>query len=471
MTEPRELPHNFEVEQALLGAILMSNSAYHRVSEFLRPEHFADPLLGRLYGALAVLIERGQTVNALVLKTYAEQDEGLKAVGGAKYLAQLASASVNAFDAAGLGGVVRDLAVRRQLITVATSALAAAYAPEPEDTAAGQIERLERDLYQLAETRTERDFWSFTDLLANTIQSAVAAHSRTGKLTGISTGLAALDELLGGLHKSDLVILAGRPSMGKTALVTNIAFAAARAHRQEPGPDGKPCTVDGASVGFFSLEMSAQQLTTRILAEQAGVPSDHIRRGKLSGSEMERLLSVAPDLERLPLHVDDTPARTISGLRARARRLKRQRGLDLIVVDYLQLLEASNRKDGRVQEVSEITRGLKTLAKELDVPVLALSQLSRKVEDRTDKRPQLSDLRDSGSIEQDADVVMFVYREEYYLERGSDADRARLGSVKGLAEVHIAKQRHGPTGTAYLRFDGPTTRFSDDPNEAERRAA
>jgi replicative DNA helicase len=471
MTETRELPHNFEAEQALLGAIMMNNAAYQRVAEFLQPDHFADPLHGKLFGAIAKLIDRGQAVNALALKTYAESDADLKAAGGAAYLASMVAASVHVLDARAMGHVIRDLAVRRRLIAVANETLVAAYAPEPHLTAADQIEGIERELYDLAGGATSTGgFWQFNQLLSRTVAKAEAAHARDGKLTGVATGLAALDRLLGGLHKSDLIVLAGRPSMGKTALATNIAFAAARTHRGEPGEDGHLRTVNGASVGFFSLEMSGEQLVTRILAEQAGVSSERVRRGQLNGAEMDRLLDVSKSLAGLPLHVDEAPALSISGLRARARRLKRQRGLDLIVVDYLQLCESA-RKDGRVQEVSEITRGLKTLAKELDVPVLALSQLSRKVEDRTDKRPQLSDLRDSGSIEQDADVVMFVYREEYYLERGTDADRARLASVTGLAEVHIAKQRHGPTGIAHLRFDGPTTRFSDDPNEAERQAA
>jgi replicative DNA helicase len=471
MTEPRELPHNVEAEQALLGAILLGNAAYQRVAEFLRPEHFADPLHGKLFADVAKLIDRGQAVNALSLKTYAESDVDLKAVGGPAYLAGMMAASVHVLDAAATGQAIRDLAIRRKLIAVANDALATAYTPEPHLTAADQIEGLERELYSLAGGATSAGgFWQFNQLLTRTVATAESAHARDGKLTGVATGLTALDRLLGGLHKSDLIVLASRPSMGKTALATNIGFNAAKAHRAERGEDGQLRTVSGAHVGFFSLEMSGEQLVTRILAEQAGVPSERVRRGQLNNAEMDRLFDVAKSLEGLPLHVDEAPATSISGLRARARRLKRQRGLDLIVVDYLQLCESS-RKDGRVQEVSEITRGLKTLAKELDVPVLALSQLSRKVEDRTDKRPQLSDLRDSGSIEQDADVVMFVYREEYYLERGSAADRARLAAVAGLAEVHIAKQRHGPTGIAYLRFDGPTTRFSDDPNEAERQAA
>jgi replicative DNA helicase len=456
----RDLPHNFEAEQALLGSILVNNATYQQVSEFLKPEHFADPLHGRLFGSIATLLERGQVVNPITLKTYVEQDEDLRKAGGTKYLTEMVGTSVHVLDAAQMGQLVRDLAVRRRLIEVANGALSAAYGADPADTAAAQIERVERDLYQLAESGSDGGFWDFTNLLTETVKSAESAHSRTDSLTGISTGLTDLDRLLGGLHASDLIILAARPGVGKTALATNIAFQAAKAHRLEE-QDGQRKTVDGASVGFFSLEMAAKQIVTRILAEQAGVPSERVRRGELSGPEMDRLIIVSAQMQGLPLHIDDTPALTIGALRTRARRLKRQRGLDLIVVDYLQLVEASHRKDGRVQEVSEISRGLKTLAKELDVPVLALSQLSRAVEQRQDKRPQLSDLRDSGTIEQDADVVMFVYREEYYLQQGSPAERAKLGDVAGQAEVIIGKQRHGPTGTINLEFDGPTTRFSD----------
>jgi replicative DNA helicase len=460
----REPPHNFEAEQAVLGSILVNNASYSGVAEFLKPEHFADPLHGHLYQALVALLERGQMVNAITLKTYAEQNEDLKKIGGPKYLASLMAASVHALDVVTMGRLVQDLAVRRQLIEVANGALSAAHGQDPADTAAAQIERIERDLYQLAETGVDNGFRDFNAVLTDALKTAEAAHHRSGQLSGVPTGLTELDELLGGLHQSDLIILASRPAMGKTALATNIGFNAAKAYRAGD-QDGRRHTVDGASVCFFSLEMSAKQLVTRILAEQAGVPSERVRRGQLTGPQMDRLITVTGGLEGLPLHIDDTPALTISALRTRARRLKRQKGLDLIVVDYLQLVDASNRKDGRVQEVSEITRGLKTLAKELDVPVLALSQLSRKVEDRADKRPQLSDLRDSGSIEQDADVVMFIYREEYYLQQGSPADRARLGDVAGQTEVHIAKQRHGPTGTVNLQFDGPTTRFSDAPSE------
>jgi replicative DNA helicase len=471
MTESRELPHNFEAEQALLGAILMNNAAFHHCSEIVESSHFSDPLHGRLFDALARLIERGQIANLLALKAYFGNDADLATAGGPPYLARLIGASVNAYDAAGCARLIRDGSLRRRLIRVANEALTAAYEPSPERSAADDIEALERGLFALASTGHDSGFAPFGRSLAGALKAAEAAHKRDGQWAGLATGLPAIDRLLGGLHPSDLVVLAGRPSMGKTALATNIAFHAARTYRAEQDAEGRPRTVDGAVVGFFSLEMSAEQLANRILAEQAGVPSERIRRGELRPDEFDRVLAVAAQLERTPLHIDDTPALTIAGLRTRARRLKRTHDLGLVVVDYLQLVDAQHRKDGRVQEVSEITRGLKTLAKELDVPVLALSQLSRAVEQRTDKRPQLSDLRDSGTIEQDADVVMFVYRDEYYLERNSGADQAARNAAAGKAELLVAKQRHGPTGIAHLLFDGATTKFSDNPNEGERQAA
>ena len=470
MTDMREMPHNFEAEQALLGSIIVNNAAYQHVAEFLRPEHFADPLHGRLYDSIGRLIDRGQVVNAIALKSFVEQDADLQKAGGTTYLAGLSASSVHALDAADFGHMVQDAAARRRLIALANEALASAYTPTVGDTAANQVERLERGLYDVVADQIEGGFGTFDDALTRTITAAENAHKRSGQLSGVATGLASLDRLLGGLHRSDLIILAGRPSMGKTALATNIAFAAAKAHTTEDDGAGGRRTIDGAKVGFFSLEMSAEQLVTRILAEQAGIPSEHVRRGQLTSVQLDCVISASTALQGLPLYIDPTPALTIGALRARARRLQRQRGLGLIVVDYLQMVDGSSRKDGRVQEVSEITRGLKTLAKELDVPVLALSQLSRAVEQRVDKRPQLSDLRDSGTIEQDADVVMFVYREEYYLERGSDADRARLASVAGQAELLIAKQRHGPTGVVNLRFDGAITKFSDPLDEQQEAA-
>ena len=445
--QTRQPPHNFEAEQALLGSIIANNAAWSQASELLSPQHFADPLHGRLYEALGRLVERGQVVSAFTLKAYAEADEGLKAVGGAGYLAKLMAASVHALDVPATARTVRESAIRRGLISVLSDALPAAYDQAHEAAAAEQIEAVERRLYELADGAMTGGFKPFRSALTEAVKSAEAAHARPGGMTGLGTGLSDLDEQLGGLNRSDLIILAARPSMGKSALATNIAFAAAKA---------------GAAVGIFSLEMSAEQLANRIVAEQAGVASERVRRGQLTSAQFDRVLSVAAELERLPIYMDDTPALSVSALRTRARRQKRTHGLDLVIVDYLQLIDGGKRRqENRVQEVSETSRGLKALAKELDVPVLALSQLSRAVEQRADKRPQLADLRESGSIEQDADVVIFIYREEYYLERGSQEDRARLGEVAGRAELHVAKQRHGPTGLVRVMFDGATTRFSD----------
>jgi replicative DNA helicase len=483
----REPPHNFEAEQALLGAILINNAAYQRVAEFLRPENFADPLHGKIYDSLSRLIERGQVVSAITLKTYFEQDEDMKTAGGAAYLARLAAASVHVIDAGAFGRTVHDLYLRRQLIDLGEGVVNGAFAGDVEETALSQIETAEKKLYDLASSgQTEGGFKPFRVALTEATVAAEAAYHRVGQLTGVASGLFQLDQLLGGLHRSDLIILAGRPSMGKTALATNIAFHAAKAYREEHGTDGRPRTVDGAVVGFFSLEMSSEQLATRILAEQAGVPSEKIRKGELISSDFDKVLSISHELEHLNLFIDDTPALSIAALRTRARRLKRTHGLGVLVVDYLQLLMPSgkSRQENRVQEVSEITRGLKTLAKELDVPVLALSQLSRAVEQREDKRPQLADLRESGSIEQDADVVMFVYREEYYLTRSEptrraeesdqrfnerhDAWKQRCEDTYGKAEVIVAKQRHGPTGVVRLSFEGSITKFDNLPADEDR---
>jgi len=481
----REPPHNFEAEQALLGAILVNNAAYQRVAEFLRPEHFADPLHGKLYDSLSRLIERGQVVSAVTLKTYVEQDEAMKAAGGAVYLARLAAASVHVIDAAAFGRTVHDLYLRRQLIDLGETVVNGAFSGDVDETALHQIETAEKKLYDLATTgQTEGGFKPFRAALTEATVAAEAAYHRVGQLTGVASGLTLLDKLLGGMHRSDLIILAGRPSMGKTALATNIAFNAAKAYREEI-VDGSPKVVDGAVVGFFSLEMSSEQLATRMLAEQAEVSSEKIRKGELISSDFDRVLSISQELEHLNFFIDDTPALSIAALRTRARRLKRTHGLGLLIVDYLQLLSPAgkNRQDNRVQEVSEITRGLKTLAKELDVPVIALSQLSRAVEQREDKRPQLADLRESGSIEQDADVVMFVYREEYYLTRSEptrraeesdqrfnerhDAWKQRCEQTYGKAEVIVAKQRHGPTGIVQLSFEGQFTKFGNLPGYDE----
>jgi replicative DNA helicase len=483
----REPPHNFEAEQALLGAILINNAAYQRVSEFLRAEHFADPLHGKIYDSLSRLIERGQVVSAITLKSYFEQDEDMKGAGGAAYLARLAAASVHVIDAAAFGRTVHDLYLRRQLIDLGEGVVNGAFSGDVETTALDHIETAEKKLYDLASTgQVEGGFKPFRAALTEATVAAEAAYHRVGQLTGVATGLHSLDRLLGGLHRSDLIILAGRPSMGKSSLATNIGFNAAKAYREEHDENGRTKVVDGAVVGFFSLEMSAEQLATRMLSEQAAIPSEKIRKGELISSDFDKVLSVSHELEHLNFFIDDTPALSIAALRTRARRLKRTHGLGLLIIDYLQLLAPAgkSRQENRVQEVSEITRGLKTLAKELDVPVLALSQLSRAVEQREDKRPQLADLRESGSIEQDADVVMFIYRDDYYLMREEpnrrdnetmehfnqryDAWKERGEKAAGKAEVIVAKQRHGPTGIVHLAFEGQYTKFDNLPADEDR---
>jgi len=476
----RTPPHNFEAEQALLGAILMSNRSLERVSEFLRPEHFADPVHGRIYEACMTLTGRNQIATPVTLKTYIGQDEGLKELGGDAYLMNLAGAAASIINAEDYGRLIFDLALRRQLIGVGEDMVNDAFEPDMEVDAVQQIERAEQKLFELATTgQAEGGFKAFKTTVVEAIKQAEAAHQRAGKLSGVTTGLRDLDGKLGGLHRSDLVILAGRPSMGKTALATNIAFNAAKALRYETGPSGEKKAVDGATVAFFSLEMSAEQLAGRILADRASINSHKIRQGELNPEEFSRLVETSQELHSLALYIDDTPALSVSAVRTRCRRLARTQGLGMIVIDYLQLLSATAGKkvENRVQEVSDITRQLKALAKELNVPVLALSQLSRTVEQREDKRPQLSDLRESGSIEQDADVVMFVYREQYYLERAEPGRRPeeaedkfntryadwqkRLEEVTNTAEAIIAKQRHGPVGAVRLFFDGQFTRFGD----------
>ena len=476
----REPPHNFEAEQALLGAILINNAAYQRVAEFLRPEHFADPLHGKLFDSLSRLIERGQVVSAVTLKTYVEQDEDMKAAGGATYLARLAAASVHVIDATAFGQAVHDLYLRRQLIDLGEGVVNGAFGGDVDETALNQIEVAEKKLYDLASSgQTEGGFKPFRVALTEATVAAEAAYRRVGQLTGVASGLFQLDQLLGGLHRSDLIILAGRPSMGKTALATNIAFNAALAYSEIRDAAGQLKVIEGAKVAFFSLEMSSEQLATRILSEQTQISSDRIRRGEVREEDFPKFVEAAQRLSRLPFFIDDTPALSVSALRTRARRLKRQHGLGLIVIDYLQLMRppAGSRSDNRVQEISDITRSLKAIAKELEVPVLALSQLSRAVENREDKRPQLADLRESGSIEQDADVVMFIFREQYYLERAEPKQRPdesddkfnerftrwqdRCTKVYNVAEVNIAKQRHGPIGTVELYFDGAVTKFGD----------
>jgi replicative DNA helicase len=471
---PRIPPHNYEAEMALLGAILANNLVFDKVNEFLRPEHFADALHGRIYEAAGKLIERGQIANVLTLKNLFDQDPALVEHGGAQYLARLAASVVTIINAQDYGHAIHDLFLRRQLIELGEDMVNTAHTHDLDLPAVQQIENL-------AESGdVEGGLKPLTEALTGAVKMAEAAVLREGHVTGVTTGLTDLDKKLGGLQPSDLVVLAARPSMGKTSLATNIAFNAARAYEETRDSVGNLKVVNGAKIAFFSLEMSAEQLATRILAEQTEISSDRIRRGEISrDDDFSRLVAAAQELQRLHLFIDDTPGLTVPALRTRARRLKRRQGLGLIVVDYIQLMRtpAGLRIENRVQEVSEITRGLKAVAKELDVPVLALSQLSRAVEQREDKRPQLADLRESGSIEQDADVVMFIFREQYYHERAEPKQREdesnekfaerharwveRGERIHNVAEVNIAKQRHGPIGTVELFFDGMVTRFGN----------
>ena len=481
----RRLPHNIEAEMALLGAILVNNRAFERIGDFLATEHFALAEHGRIFAACRRLIERGQVADPVTLRGLFEQDESLTQAGGADYLMQLAECAVTVINAGEYGRLIHDHYVRRELIGLGEDVVNRAYASDLDETGPRQIEMAEQKLFDLA-TRgsSEGGFEAFETTLARALEMAEAAHKRDGLLSGVPSGFRDIDNKLGGLHPSDLLILAGRPSMGKTALATNIAFNAAKAYRGAKAVDGRSTAVDGAIVAFFSLEMSREQLAIRILSEQTRIPSDRIRRGMVAADKFADLVMASRELQRLPIFIDDTPAMTISAMRTRARRLARQHGLGLIVIDYLQLIAPApgTKHDNRVQELSEITRGLKALAKELNVPVLALSQLSRAVEQREDKRPQLSDLRESGTIEQDSDVVMFIFREQYYLERGEPSQRAdesdekfmkrhqdwmqRCERAHNLADVMIAKQRHGPIGTVKLFFEGEFTRFGDlDPRD------
>ncbi|HET6376088.1 MAG TPA: replicative DNA helicase [Methylocella sp.] len=467
----RLAPHNIEAEQALLGAILVNNDAFDRVSDFLRAEHFSEEIHRRIFEIASQLIRAGKLASPITLKTFLGEHD-LGGVTVPQYLARLAAEATTIINAEDYGRTIHDLAIRRELIIIGEDLVNAAYDAPVDMSPRAQIEDAERKLYSIAETgRYDGGFQRFSDALTAAVDMAAKAYERDGRLSGIATGLTDLDRYMGGLQPSDLVIVAGRPGMGKTALATNIAFNIARAYDFKLRPDGTAETVNGGVVGFFSLEMSAEQLATRIIAEQAAVPSYKIRRGDISEPEFHRIAEAAREMQSIPFYIDQTGGLSIAQLAARARRLKRQRGLDVLVIDYLQLLGGSKTRnsDNRVQEVTEITTGLKALAKELNVPVLALSQLSRQVESREDKRPQLSDLRESGSIEQDADVVLFVYREEYYLKMRQPREGSEefinwqtdMEKVHGRAEIIIGKQRHGPTGTVELAFDAEVTRFAN----------
>jgi replicative DNA helicase len=466
------LPQNVDAEAALLGALMVDNRLVEDVQLKLKPHHFFEPLHGRIYEAILKLTDSNRVANPVTLRPLFEGDESIKEVGGPAYLAQLTGSGAAVIGARDFAAQIYDLALLRALIGVGRDLVEGALDTSEDVAPLAQIERAETELYKVAEEGgAEGRAKSFSEAAKLAVTMAERALNSGGHLSGYTTGLESLNTKMGGLHKSDLIVAAGRPGMGKSALGTNMAVAAARRFVRDIAEGLEPSESAGAPAVIFSLEMSADQLATRILAEESGITSENLRTGRISQQEFRELARAAAELEGLPLYIDDTPALTIAALRTRARRLKRQKGIGLVVVDYLQLLQGSGRNsnDNRVQEISEISRGLKQLAKELDVPVIALSQLSRAVEQREDKRPQLSDLRESGSIEQDADIVLFIYREDYYLAAKQPPEdhpdfaewQEQMGRAYGRAEVIVAKQRHGATGKVHLKFDSRITKFSD----------
>ena len=460
----KELPNNIEAEQAVIGSILVSNEIFDEINLILSSNNFYDPIHQKIFSAIENLIFRGMLANPITLKSYFEDEKD--DINVPDYLVKVTKFSTSIRQAVEYSKIIYDMFVRRELIKISENTIDTAKLNDLSTTGQDIIEDSEKLLYELAEKGSSySSLISFDKALRQTIDMASAAYKNEEGIVGVPTGLRDLDDRLGGLHKSDLIIIAGRPGMGKTALATNIAFNAA----QKLQDSGK----EKASVAFFSLEMSSEQLSTRILAEQSKIKSNDIRRGRISDEQFDRFLETSKNISELPLYIDETPALTIAAMSNRARRIKRLHGLDLIIVDYIQLMRGSlNYKDGRVQEVSEITQGLKAIAKELSIPVVALSQLSRQVEQRDNKKPQLSDLRESGSIEQDADVVMFVYRESYYLENKEPKPatvehaewQAKMNEVSNLAELIIGKQRHGPTGNVFLEFEAMFTKFKDTQN-------
>ena len=462
-----QMPCNIEAEQAVIGSILVSNDIYDEISLLLDPQKFFDPIHSKIYETIERLISKGLLANPITLKNHFENNEGLKELGGQEYLIKITKFSTSSKQAIDYANIVQEMHLRRELIKISEAVLYQA-SNKTEIATPGEeiIQNTEKSLFDLAERgHFNQSFMKFESALKQTIEMAKSAYQNEEGIVGVPTGLTDLDSRLGGLHKQDLVIIAGRPSMGKTALATNIAFNAAK-NIQNKGLK--------STVAFFSLEMSSEQLSTRILSEQSRIRSNDIRRGKVSEKEFEKFIETSKNIYELPLYIDETPAITIAAISNRSRRIKRLFGLELIIVDYIQLMKSSGGKEfNRVQEISEITQGLKALAKELGVPVLALSQLSRAVEQRDDKKPQLADLRESGSIEQDADVVMFVYREAYYLERkeptlGSIEHaewQQKMDEISSLAEIMIGKQRHGPTGNVKVEFEAMYTKFKDLENK------
>ena len=459
----KELPNNIEAEQSVIGSILVTNEIFDEISTIISNVNFFDPMHQKIFNAIESLIYKGMLANPITLKNYFEDEKDDLNVP--EYLIKITKFSTSIRQAIEYSKIIYDMFVRRELIKISEQTIDNAKLNDLDVSGQNIIENSERLLFDLAEKGSfNSSLVKFDDAMKQTIEMASAAYKNEGGIVGVPTGLKDLDNKLGGLHQSDLIIIAGRPSMGKTSLATNIAFNAAK-HIQDNGKK--------SSIAFFSLEMSSEQLSTRILSEQARIASNDIRRGRISDEQFDQFLETSKNIAELPLFIDETPAISIAAMSNRARRIKRLHGLDMIVVDYIQLMKGTfNNKDGRVQEISEITQGLKAIAKELSVPVVALSQLSRAVEQRDDKKPQLSDLRESGSIEQDADVVMFVYREAYYLERKEPRPatvehaewQAKMNEVSNLAEIIIGKQRHGPTGNIMLEFEAMFTKFKDTQN-------
>ena len=459
----KQLPCNIEAEQAVIASILVSNDIYDEITSILDSQKFFDPIHVKLYETIETLISKGLLANPITLKNYFENNEGLKELGGQEYLIKITKFSTSVKQAIDYANIVQEMHVRRELIKISQSVLDEVSTNSDVGTSGETIiQNTEKSLFDLAERgHFNQSFMKFDSALKQTIDMAKSAYQSEEGLVGVPTGLTELDSRLGGLHKQDLVIIAGRPSMGKTALATNIAFHAAKNIEKKKSK---------STVAFFSLEMSSEQLSTRILSEQSRIRSNDIRRGKVSEKEFEQFIETSKNISELPLYIDETPAITIAAISNRSRRIKRLFGLELIVVDYIQLMKSSGKKEyNRVQEISEITQGLKALAKELNVPVLALSQLSRAVEHRDDKKPQLADLRESGSIEQDADIVMFVFRESYYLQNkeptvGSIEHaewQTKMNEISHLADIMISKQRHGPTGNVKVEFEAMYTKFKD----------
>ena len=455
----KELPNNIESEQSVIGSILLNNEIFDEINLLINSKNFHDPMHQKIYAAIEKLIYSGMLANPITLKNYFENEKDELNVPN--YLVKITKFSTSSRQAIEYSKLIYDLYVKRELIKISENIIDTAKLNDLDNDGKSIIENFEKSLFDLAEKGSfSSSLVKFDEAMKMTIEMASSAYKNEEGIVGVPTGLTDLDYRLGGLHKSDLLIIAGRPSMGKTALATNIAFNAAKKIQN----DGRKSTI-----AFFSLEMSSEQLSTRILAEQSRIKSNDIRTGKISEEQFDKFIETSKNISELPLYVDETPAISIAALSNRARRIKRLYGLDMVVVDYIQLMKASNFREGRVQEISEITQGLKALAKELSVPVLALSQLSRAVEHRDDKKPQLSDLRESGSIEQDADVVMFVYREAYYLQgkepRPATVEhaewQAKMNDISHLAEIIIGKQRHGPTGNVMLEFEAMFTKFKD----------